>query len=640
LHTYTSTIGKLGIYFAERRSSYTDLTNALRKARIPIPVDKYLARSAFISALVAVAVLLSSCLIGIPLSSTFGWVVFLFTLPVSLVFGGITYSLLKYYPTFRSGDMAARIDRSLPSAITYLYALSRGGMELIEILESLAKQRRVYGGVADHVGYIVRDIRYFNIDIIQAMHDANDRCPSRHMRDFLDGLIMVLDSGGNLTEYFRAKAAYYYERAEADQEEYLNSLGMVAEGYITVFVAGPLFLMTVLVVVGMIDSTSIALLHALIYGLIPGATAMCVILLNTMAGSHEESRSVPPSAVKQPNVFAGIDVVHSEEDELFAQLERAEAIKKYKKFFRNPLKTFFENPGYVLLLTVPVALIYVIIDVYMKGYLSLQPVIDTVTGIADNASTMAFPALHILDDVIIFGMFVLLVPFTYFYEKRTRRIKNIESEMPEFLRRLASMNEAGLTLTSSIRASLKSRLGVLDREIRRMWKDIEWGATTSEAMTRFEERARTAMITRTITLIIKANEAVSDIRKVLQIAAADAEAAHRLKQNRFSNMAEYVMIIYLSFFVFLFIVYVLAAHFITMVPAGDAAENLSEGMTMLAQYDADRYILLMFHATLIQGFCSGLVAGAMGSGSAYSGLKHSLIMVAIAYITFTQLGLA
>ncbi|PXF57135.1 MAG: hypothetical protein C4B59_15730 [Candidatus Methanogaster sp.] len=76
------------------------------------------------------------------------------------------------------------------------------------------------------------------------------------------------------------------------------------------------------------------------------------------------------------------------------------------------------------------------------------------------------------------------------------------------------------------------------------------------------------MITRTATFIITANEAVSDIRKVLRIAAADAEASHRLKQNRFGNMAEYVMIIYLSFFVFLFIVYVLVAQFVTMVPAG------------------------------------------------------------------------
>ena len=194
------------------------------------------------------------------------------------------------------------------------------------------------------------------------------------------------------------------------------------------------------------------------------------------------------------------------------------------------------------------------------------------------------------------------------------------------------MNEAGLIGTSSINASIKSGLGGLDREIRRMWKDIEWGATTSEAMARFEERARTAMITRTTTLIIKANEVVSVIRRVLQIAAADAEAPHRLKQNRLGNMAEYaeyVMVVYLSFFVFPSIVYVFAAQFVTRVPVGAAAENLSEGRSMLAQYDADRYILPMFHAPLIRGFCSGLVAGEVGSGSAYSELKHLLIMVAI-----------
>ncbi len=77
-----------------------------------------------------------------------------------------------------------------------------------------------------------------------------------------------------------------------------------------------------------------------------------------------------------------------------------------------------------------------------------------------------------------------------------------------------------------------------------------------------------------------------------------------------------------------------------MVPTGDASENLSQGMEMLAQYDAEKYILLMFHATLIQGFCSGLVGGTMGEGNVYSGFKHSIIMVAIAYVTFRLLGLA
>ncbi len=643
LYTYISSIRKFGTYFAEKRSSHADLIAALRQARIPIPVDKYLARSAVVSLMVAVGALLLSVLICIPLYTLFGAKVFLLAIPVPLVFGGIAYYLFNYYPKFRSGEIAASIDRSLPSAITYMYALSRGGLELVEILESLAGQRHVYGGVADHVGYVVRDIRYLNIDIIKALHDASERSPSRNMRDFLDGLVMVIDSGGSLTEYFKIKSSYYYQQAGADQEKYLNTLGMIAEGYITVFVAGPLFLMTILVVVGMIDSSSIILLNALIYGMIPGATLLCVLLLSTMAGSREEVYQAP-AVTKKSNVFEGVGVRPAEvaEDALFTRLETAENIKKYKKFFKNPVKAFFENPIYALYLTIPVSLIYIIIAIYMKGYLSIGPIIATLSGAASAASgtQMEFPSLSVLDDVVVFGMFVLLVPFTFFYESRVRRIKNMEREMPEFLRRLASMNEAGLTLTSSIKASLKSKLGVLDSEIGRMWRDIEWGASTSVAMTRFEERVRTAMISRTITLIIKANEAVSDIRQVLQIAAADSEASYRLKKDRLGNMTEYVMIVYLAFFIFLFIVYVLAAQFVSMVPTGDASENLSQGMEMLAAYDAEKYILLMFHATLIQGFCSGLVGGAMGEGNAYSGFKHSIIMVAIAYVTFRLLGLA
>ena len=34
--------------------------------------------------------------------------------------------------------------------------------------------------------------------------------------------------------------------------------------------------------------------------------------------------------------------------------------------------------------------------------------------------------------------------------------------------------------------------------------------------------------------------------------------------------------------------------------------------------------MLMFHSTLIQAFASGLVAGKMGQGSVYMGLKHSV----------------
>jgi flagellar protein FlaJ len=98
-------------------------------------------------------------------------------------------------------------------------------------------------------------------------------------------------------------------------------------------------------------------------------------------------------------------------------------------------------------------------------------------------------------------------------------------------------------------------------------------------------------------------------------------------------MFVYVFIIYISFMVFLFIVYILAAYFLPVMPA--STENAFAGMSLALDFDLDSYILLFFHAAMIQGFCSGLVAGKMGSGTIQSGLKHSIMMMSIAYLLFS-----
>ncbi len=65
------------------------------------------------------------------------------------------------------------------------------------------------------------------------------------------------------------------------------------------------------------------------------------------------------------------------------------------------------------------------------------------------------------------------------------------------------------------------------------------------------------------------------------------------------------------------------------VASGSRAVPLSLNRATLGAYNR-----LFFHGALIQGFCSGLIAGVMGEGSVLSGLKHSVIMVTIAYLLF------
>ncbi|WP_292464522.1 type II secretion system F family protein [Methanolobus sp.] len=143
------------------------------------------------------------------------------------------------------------------------------------------------------------------------------------------------------------------------------------------------------------------------------------------------------------------------------------------------------------------------------------------------------------------------------------------------------------------------------------------------------------MTQRIITLIIKANETTSDIKSVLTIAAHDADVQKHLKKERNAEMFVYVFIIYIAFMVFLFIVYILAAYFLPAIPS--ASGTAQTGMPLITDFDLDAYTMIFFHAAMIQGFCSGIVAGKMGAGNIRSGIKHSLTMMFIAYLVFAFL---
>ncbi|MCL7411497.1 MAG: type II secretion system F family protein, partial [Methanosarcinaceae archaeon] len=72
-----------------------------------------------------------------------------------------------------------------------LYALSRGGMNMLEIFRSISMHVHIYGAAAEEFSYIVRDMEYLNCDLLTALKNASNRTPSEKFKDFIDGLIYI-----------------------------------------------------------------------------------------------------------------------------------------------------------------------------------------------------------------------------------------------------------------------------------------------------------------------------------------------------------------------------------------------------------------------------------------------------------------
>jgi len=278
----------------------------------------------------------------------------------------------------------------------------------------------------------------------------------------------------------------------------------------------------------------------------------------------------------------------------------------------HPIRAMLDRPVYAFTVSAPVALGY-----FVSAYLEHGPYNN---GFVETAST--------LDDYIYVTLLILFIPYIIFHELEVRKIRQIEDQVPEFLKRLASINGTGILLADAIAITAQSNMGRLKSEIKATVADIRWNSNLVEALKRFEARIRTNMTRRSLTLIAKASESTGDIHQVISTVADDADIEKNLKKERSAEMFIYVFIIFVTFCVFLVIVYVLAAFFL---PALDGSSNPAMSM---GGFDLKEYTLLFFHAALLQGFGSGLVAGKMGSANISSGLKHSLAMMSISYVLF------
>jgi flagellar protein FlaJ len=207
--------------------------------------------------------------------------------------------------------------------------------------------------------------------------------------------------------------------------------------------------------------------------------------------------------------------------------------------------------------------------------------------------------------------------------------------VPDFLERLSGINQVGLTIAQAIAIMVNTNLGLLSYEIRRIKRDMDWGANFTEALVRFEQRVSTPAIARTVTLITKASEMSGQISEVLSIASSDAKMSEALKKERLTEMFIYTAIVYLSFFVFLFVVAVLTMQFLPILADIDTQGLSSAGsIGSFGSIPLATFARILYHACLMQALFSGLIAGQMGESSVAAGVKHSCVLLVIALVTF------
>lgn len=273
--------------FVRKRLKPDKLAEPLSKARIQLHPDAFLSN---IVANALVAFVLSFLFVGalyfvliprlaaqLPVLARGGVLIWL--LPFVVPF--LVYVLGTSGPGSQAKKHSKDINLRLPYALNYIAAMASAGVIPTEIFRSLAKQK-IYGEVAREAAWIFKDLALHGMDIVTALRRAIDRSPSIKFQEFLQGSITTITSGGDLKQYFLEKASRYQWENRQEQKAFIETMGLMAETYVTVAVAGPLFLIVMMAIIGIISGGGIQNLQLMTYLLLPVINAGYIFLLKSM----------------------------------------------------------------------------------------------------------------------------------------------------------------------------------------------------------------------------------------------------------------------------------------------------------------------------------------------------------------------
>ncbi|OPX72342.1 MAG: flagellar assembly protein J [Methanoregulaceae archaeon PtaB.Bin108] len=517
---------------------------------------------------------------------------------VLIVPGMMVFLALYFQPMLAAKGRRARIEMDLPYAITYMQALSTT-LTLYNAIRGVYEQGDLYGEVSREFGMIVRDVEVFGDDLITAMRNLGRTTPSENLKKLLDDLILMFESGGDLPSFLSSRSSHYREIAEKELEMSLKTMEIMAEVYVTAFVAAPIAVIIMVVAENMSGQSTLSALMPYFFIFLPiGAAAMVWILSLVVPG---ENVVITRRESRDTEFGGGIPMIEGKDrpDPMFSR--RIEARKKLLRvlsMIKSPLRSYMSDYRFGI-----------IAGTIFGSVIVLMAMMGMFQGLFPQ-----YPA----EIMICLMTIAMLAPLALAYEARRFYVHQVETQVPDFLRELLDLKDIGMTLQGAVTLISESKIGLLSSELKLVSRDVKFGTSITSALVRLEERIGVLVIKRVISLIIRASEVTDYIRDILIIAIDDMEHFLKMKRERYTVSFAYIMIIYLSFGIFLYTAYQLNVSFIT------SFEKLNTNI------DISGNVLDMFRMSIILGIFSGVMAGQLSSGSILAGFKHVILFLVAA----------
>ena len=256
------------------------LEESIRASGIFIHPYVYVARSIFITIVVAlgmgIATYVSWCIIPntkIPiLLGVFTAIVPLMTLLCSMM-----------YPSMLASSRATAVEFEMPFFAAYLTTMARSGVSPDKVIETIANIR-LFKAIGNEAKRILRDMRIFGKDPLEALESAASAHPSREFREFILGYTTTLRTGGDVIHYLEIRTAELFRKRIENIRSIVDKVGLFMEMFAAITIIASLslyifFIVSSLMPVGLFN---VGLFRLFVFFIQPMITVMMIVMADKM----------------------------------------------------------------------------------------------------------------------------------------------------------------------------------------------------------------------------------------------------------------------------------------------------------------------------------------------------------------------
>jgi len=230
--------------------------------------------------------------------------------------------------------------------------------------------------------------------------------------------------------------------------------------------------------------------------------------------------------------------------------------------------------------------------------------------------------------VVLIGVLIGVFQFLLDFFNENKKQREVENKFLEFVRSLVETTRGGLAIPQAIVKIKKEDFGALNPYISKLSNQVEWGIPVLEALKNFSNATGNKVIRRSISIVMEAERSGGNIEDVLESVTDSVLQVKKLRDERKSESFSQIVQGYIVFFVFIGVMLILQVKLLPLMSG--LLKTFGEGAKSLGNLDS-----VFLSLILIQGLFAGLIIGKFSEGDFKRGVKHSLVLIVLAYLIIT-----